>query len=541
MADATQGTPADTSKLDDIVELVKRLCVALTNVEMFSATHPVAKKHVDSVYQWITRMFAARKEPVVVSATGKSILLDGLPLEVKNPLVVKLAARFDDLHINNLFFEPGLTEDELSSFYDILGKGPKYVNEHGGLPALLAELKLPHIKLRDISYVMVSEGEKVVSKDAKVVDGSAFAGLGEDAEIVKYMVSEVMKRADQQKWLLNEMKNNPHKMADVITEGINLAVSRKELGAGDAEGTVEALLSNIKTIGANLMDEQTGEVKEGQEDLEKAVVTLENEMRLRAKQLTSSKVSTGFINEILSVVTSYSDQVRAKQITGEFLRGEKSLKKTEKLLRDLTPQGEQPENFLVRIQDLIVKQGMTQEDLQDLVEHLQKKKERPAAPKKPKKAFSQAVFEGVSKRLKGLEVEGEKAQEVTEDLSSFIEARAKEKAVEYREEAQRLKGEVSRRDALLKVLQTGVVLWSAEGKATVINPAAKILLKADTEFDLRPELRNELQAHTFPLTDLPDFTQSALNNQELQLLLAVQQVLKDDGGNICGVILAMPK
>ena len=44
---------------------------------------------------------------------------------------------------------------------------------------------------------------------------------------------------------------------------------------------------------------------------------MERELKMRSGQLMSSKVAAGFVNEILGVITSFSDHVKAKRMSEE--------------------------------------------------------------------------------------------------------------------------------------------------------------------------------------------------------------------------------
>lgn len=541
---SAQGGQAG-SRIEDIAELVKRLCVAITNTEMFNADHPTATKSIDSAFEWITGMLAKYQEAIVVSAAGKSIIFDGLPLEARNPLVEKLARKLDEIHVNNLFFTPDLDREEFQNFYRTLGKGFRYINEHGGLAPLLVEAGVQHILLKEISYVMVSDGEKVVSRDAKVVTGQV-AGVSSDSEIAKYMVWKVLQKADEQNWLLNEMKNNPEKMADLVTQGIDLAVSRAEMGMQDEEGTLNALINNIRFIGQNLVDVNTGDVKEGEEDLGRALVTLENEVRLRSNKLMSSKVASGFVNEILGIVTSYTDSYRTKEITDEILKGEKGLKRTEKLLREMVPADEPIGRFVPKIREQLARRGLTENDLEKLLGGLDGeaggKPQRTPRPKKPRKPVAQAVVDGLEKRLKDLDLDENQRKDLTEKLGAFIEDKARERAGELRREAEQLKIGLAKRMLMIDAVPLGVMMWDVDGKVETLNASARAALRSEEGVPLTEALRALLTTWAFPLADVPDLPAGVqVSDVEVQMLLTVWKVVTGDDGAVCGVVLLPPK
>lgn len=537
----TQMTPdagATASKVEAVAELVKRLCLALTNVEMFAPDHPVAKHGIEHAYKWLSELFARFREDVVISVGGNTIILDGLPLEERNPLVSKLARRFDDVHINNIFFEQALTFEEFHEFYRILGKGPKVINAEGGFADILRKSPIRHIHLKDVSYIMVTGDEKVVSKDARVVEGDEIAGVSMESDIVKYMLGRVLEKADEQKWMINEIKNNPGKMAEIITQGIDLAMSRAEMGR-DAEGEIGTLLNNIRLVGQQLVeDEGSSAGGGGDSDVEKALLTLENELRLRSSKLMSSKVATGFVNEILGVVTSYSDQVRTKHISDEFLKGEKSLRKTERLLRKMSPASEADSpSVVVKVADEIVRRGLTEEQVTKVLDGI-----KPAEPEAPvheeRKPVSDLLSAGIEKRLQSAGLKGEKLKTTMTGLVPYIDAMAKEKAGEFQRQAEALRVEVGHKEHILKELPMGVVTWTPDGKVQLINETARGILKKELGVERSAGLARRLKEWKFPLDDVPDLMKETdLANDDVNLLLNVAKVMKDEQGEPYGVIL----
>jgi PAS domain-containing protein len=537
MSDEQPSAAPAYSKVEDTAELVRRLCVALTNAEMFGVDHPVAKKDITAAYDWLAGIFSRRKEPMVINISGRHMLIDGITLEEKNPLVAKFAGRLDGIHVNNLRFEETLSVEEFLAFFAILSKGVKYIDAQGGFANLLQTHQVTHVKLRDISYVMITEEQKVVSRDSKIVGGEGNS-VENDAEITQYLVSRILQKGDEVKWLLTAMKNAPDQMAERIQEGLELAVSRAESGLAPNDDTLDTLLKNIRMVGGSLVDETTGDLKDGQEDLEKAVLTLENEVRMRSRKLTSSSVATGFINEILAVISSYSDRVRAKQISNEFLKGEHNLRQTEKLLRDLTPQDEPGERFLFRLRDLLLKKGLTEEALEKLVGALSQPPRSRAKPRKPRKPLEQAVVDGIARRIEKLNLTGPQAQETIESLGAFVEQRAREKAGAIREEVDQLRKSTEKRNRVLESVPTGVVLWTAEGQVELINPSAQQALGNPAGIVLKPELKAFLATGSFPLLAPPQDSQVAgLTEDDMRLLMAISQIIPDENGEACGVIL----
>jgi PAS domain-containing protein len=524
----TADHTANDTRVQEIVELVKRLCLALVNVEMFTANHPLAKDNITNAYAWLRQILDRDKRAVVISVAGASVVLDGMTLENRNTSVSKLASRLNDIHAKHLSFETELTEAEFVAFYGILGLGSRVINERGGLPTLLADRKIAGIKLRDVNYVMLTEDERVVRRDAKVADDPVASG-DTGAELTRYMVGEVMKREEEQKWLLSEVKNNPARVADLIAEGINLAVSRAGTSSTDGKDSVADLIENIRHVCDQLNNESDSETGQTPQELETAVMTLERELRSRRSQMTDSKVAGGFLNEILAIVANYADQVRAKKIASSFVKGEKGLESAERLLRRLAPKIDSPDAYLIRISELVKQRGIAPEEIEALVSKVKKRSQRPKVQKK--KSMNQTVMDGIQRRLEALNLEDGQIESVKEDLAAFIENRAKERAGLLREDAGALKLNVERRNQVLDRLPNGVVLWDVDGTVQFANKAATTMLGAAPA--LSDGLRGALEAESPLSTD----AHAALADAERNLCARVVALLRDDAGEIFGAIL----
>jgi len=542
-----------TSNVQVVRELVRRLCIAMMNVEAFSADHPVAKKNIDGAFQSLQQLLQQRQAPIVLSVTGKQVMLDGLSLEDANPLVTKFAARLEEIHAGHLSFTPELTAEEFASFYRTLGKGPKVINDQGGLAPLLEQAGVTHIQTRQISYVMVDEDQKVVSRAAQVVEPAAGVPGGTNTDLARYVLDRMLEKTDAQQWLVQEMKNNPQRAADLFVEGINLAASRAEMGLTDAGSGRDGLLQSLQVISERLAQAESGANGAETVGIEQAVLTLENEVRRRSSTLMSSKVAAGLVNEVLAVIGGHTDRIRARKLSDEFIKGERSLQKAEALLRDLTPASESVDQFLGRIRQQLTQRGVTAEELQRITEAVAAPAApavtppappaRPApakspAPRKRRKRYAANVADGVTRRLKQLQIEVAAPEQLIDSLSAYIEEQTRARAGELRLDVERLRGAVGRRDHALHQLPWGVVLWNNDGNIEFMNRAAESTLEPVAPTTLGTDALHILGTETFPLADGVTLQRPSLSSSEQALVRAVRLVLRDDAGQVMGAILA---
>lgn len=526
-------TAHDATKVERVIELVKRLCLAESMCRIYGAAHPNAKESIRSMFEWVTGILTDKREIIINMAEGK-VVVEGMPADERNPIIAKFAKTFNTIHADNLFFEEGLTLEECQRFYELLCLGPRHINAQGGLPEMLKQRDITHIAIKQISYVMVREDEKVVARDAQVIDTKVIEAAGGNQELVEYMVQQVMKKAEERKWLIAEIKNNPKKMADMITQGIELAVSRSDSGLTE-EKTIEGLLENIKMVGQSMVDETSGEIT-NESDLQEAIMTLESEVRSRSQKLMSSETAVGFINEVLSVITSYSDQVRAKKLSDEILKGERSLRQAEKLLKTLAPSEISSEQFLVRIRSLLVDRGITEDQLLALAQAAPAPK-KPRAPRKPR--VVKPIADEIAKRIKTPSLPDTQRDEVAAELSGYFERELNARAKDIKEDNRRLQAELALISHALDRLALGIIVWDADGVIDYLDqPAAQAtgwhkgnrlgsaLVKACRELEFPVESISPEMLATWGLTDA-----------DARFLSAIDRTTKDEQGTVNGVLL----
>jgi hypothetical protein len=516
------------SKLDETIELVKRLCLAQSTGRIYGADHPNAVDAVRAAYVWLNRVLELSGE-VSISFAENQLLVDGMPIEERNPVVAKFAKGFQQLHVDNLVFTPALSFEEFLVFFQLLGRGPKMINSQGGMPALIAEKKLTNVQIKQISYVMVREDEKVVKRDDQVVSSKLLGVLASDQQLVNYMVHEILKRAEERQWLITETKNNPMRVAQLITEGIELAVSRSEAGLDPAK-SIEGLIENIKLVGKNIVEDKPGVT--GDAELEEAIVTMENELRVRSKKLMSTETAVGFVNEILAVVTSYSDQIKAKRISDEILKGQRNLKSTERLIKKLAPKGQASEEYLARIRDLLLARGITEEQLLRLVRSIRaarRQQRKPPAPPQP-------IVEHIARELEAPVADAAQRQQVATNLAGLFNRELSQRARHIELQFSQLQSEVNFIGQILDQAGLGLVTWTTAGQVNFINRAAAERLALAQGHQLGAALLDGWNQWQFPLSAMPAGT-TDWPAADARLLMAVERPVQDAKGQFHGAIL----
>jgi hypothetical protein len=484
MEKPSTGTPgsAEASTVHEVVELIRLLCVADNNLSVFTLEHPLTRGAITAAYEWLKAIIARRKAAVTLSLAPDRFLFEQIPLELRNPQVARLFRKMNALHVNSIRFHPGLTREHLEGFHEILAMSAEDVASYGGVAAILTKARINTITLSGASYVMVDEDQKVVSRNARVLDEQLSAAEADEA-MLRDLLKQVMSRAGGRDWMLTKFKNDPRRMSELILGGMEKALAETE--TPDQQETIHSLVDNVKLIAQSLTDPASGEIKEGETELKDALLELESEIRNRSQKLMTTGSSVKFVNELLNVVTSYADQVKSQRISDEFLKDEASLKKTERLLRSLTAKHESAPDMVQRLKSMMQKRGMKEPDIARLADTAAK-----VSQPRIRKPFDKALEDGIAQRLHGL---GDTSQqrETMGKLVAFVDGKLREKEREFRTKERVLNESIDRRDDFIDgITSCGVVIWDEEGRVEHINSRAASATGLEKGTQLSAETRN---------------------------------------------------
>lgn len=522
------------SKIEAIGDFVKRLCLAESLGRIYSINHPKGKAAVQDAFNALVPLLELTGSVPISMVEGK-ILVAGLPVEERNPLAARFINSFKQLYVDNLVFTKGLTLAEFEEFFRVLLQGAKIINASGGLGALLEQKKIANVQIQRVSYVLVHEDEKVVKRDAEIVQGTQLPPELASRRIVEYMVNQVLEKAEQRRWLINRIKNSPAQMAELITEGIELAISRAEAGLS-SDKTIEGLLENIKLVCQSMVNAQ-GDANGDQAELQRAVLALETEIRARSHKLMSSGVAVGFVNELLTIITRYADQVRAEKISAELLKGEQNLRLVERLIRRLTPRDVSVPDFIERIRELMIQKGVTTEQIEQLAKLAQT---QPAPRPRLRSSSKHAKFiDSIREQLTEYGLAPEHVNEIAAAVEDRFNRELRARTTQLEQTNQQLRHSVSCFQRALAELGYGTVIWDKNGTVTFADEIIEVAFGVPIGAHLSQLVRDCLKSLSFPIieAELELLEDLGLGEHEKLFLCAIERVIRTDDGTPVGVLL----
>lgn len=462
-----QLSDSNVSSVGDVVSFVKNLCLTFSHLSLYPPNHPVAIVQIKKSWNELQPVFEKYGDLSITLTEGK-LLFFGMPVEESNPVISKFSHHFESLHIHSIKFKQGIDSREFFIFFRLFSQDHRLIEEQGGIEALLKANKIENIAFNAAVYKVISEDEKIVKK-SEVYKGETGNEEESKTEVLRYFLGKILDQAQDEKHLLDEIKNNPEGLASQIVKIV------EELGSGgkyDRDSMVEALIQNIQMV-SDTLGKSDSDVTVEQETVANAMMLLENELNRKSRRLSSSS-SISFIKRITDVVSSYTEKAKAGKILDEFLKHEKSLKSAERMMKDLNVSGDSGSRILEKVRELMKDRDMKEDEL---IDYLDKSIEVRKKRKKTSKEFAPLADRIKSKletEFKDIKDKGKLVDYLENVYSREIGRMVQEKTKDLELQVSKAKELVADVRHLFDDTNIGIVILDHDGKVSVMEHSDKL-------------------------------------------------------------------
>ncbi len=514
----------------EVSEFIRELCVAYANIGIYSTEHPLSLKSIQNAFQCVSSLLGRRRAPVALALTDKGMVFEGFPVEARNPNVARLIGHLNRLKVQSLRFSPGLTEKEFTRFLTAFATAGE-AGQGISLAQALSREKVTHVTTREASYVLVTGEERVVNRRTKV-STERLSRKEADQQVATEVAKELLKKRRSREWLVSRARNNPTEVASALGAAMEDIISRPE-HADSNEDTIENIISNIRSLGETLVEEEAGEA-ETDEGLREAVMMIENEIKTRSSQLMSGQESRRVINEILGIVATFTDQLKAMRATEEFVKDEATLRTAEAFLRRQAEQGGP------------APAGLRKKVLHRLASDVQQQASGSGGSAKSAGGtmFEETLRAGLAENIDRLGIFGPERDRTVDRLRDFVAETVKTREKQYRTQLSRFAVGMRKREVVIEnVGDHGVVIWDPSGQVEYMNEAARRVLGATLPLKLDHVIMAELRRSEFPLPPITaaEAGQRKWNLLQYRFLTSVTRLVREKEGAPIAALLATPK
>jgi hypothetical protein len=206
------GQPSPDRPLDDnrpLVQAVVDLHIARRTLLIYPANHSQVKRSVVKAYKQVADILGSQ-ETLTLTAMEGELQVGSRQLKTRNPVSRELALDFKRYGIAVVKFHKGIEIKELGRFLQLLTLDSDKVAARGGLSAVAAMVKLPHIAIQAVDYSQLQlTEEKEIRRSAE--------GGGSDSTWQQF-VTHLLEQVDGQGAPPGHSVTGPTRLATLLNE-----------------------------------------------------------------------------------------------------------------------------------------------------------------------------------------------------------------------------------------------------------------------------------------------------------------------------------
>ena len=151
--------------MKDFQPIAQALAMGLKGIQMYTAAHPRSQDALKNAHAALTSWLQESPQLQFVVASGKAFV-NGAPVEAQGPHMTALVRTLTDRHVSGFIFQNGLSPHDLQVMLEVLLLKPARLEELGGVQALLDKNGITAVRVSQVQYREVREGEGHASGEA---------------------------------------------------------------------------------------------------------------------------------------------------------------------------------------------------------------------------------------------------------------------------------------------------------------------------------------------------------------------------------------
>ncbi|HJV23930.1 MAG TPA: HEAT repeat domain-containing protein [Holophagaceae bacterium] len=144
--------------MSDFLPLAQALSMGLKGIQMYTAVHPRSQDALRAAQSALAAWLQESPQLQLVVGSGKAFV-NGQPVDVQGPHMANLIRTISDRHVSGFVFERGVAPQDIQAFLEILLLKPQRLEELGGVQALLDQQGVNAIRVSQVHYREVREGD----------------------------------------------------------------------------------------------------------------------------------------------------------------------------------------------------------------------------------------------------------------------------------------------------------------------------------------------------------------------------------------------
>lgn len=365
-----------TQKINLMVdEFLRFYTIALKNMTMYSLGHSLVQQSMDRAHKMLQAVFE-QKNNFTISIAENRLLRDDLPLEIRSPAVVKLIEMLQDHAVDSISFTKGISAEGLARLAQSLIQKPEELKAQGGIGALLEKESIPYIRVNEVKYGKISRSAEQV----------------EDLVITNFLLGQVENLGSDQALLVEELKKNPEKFAQLMSAALGPEEAEPAGGSGAGPGPgagsglgggpgagpgggrgrdkgqhARAFFEQATSRLAGLMVGKEADWRVLKKKLAQALIASRPDLKEALSQ-TVSEESTPEAEFMEKISGELSTDSIIAAVAGQYARGRKEADELADLLAQYIPDVEERKRLLPLLKQKLTSKGIDEDTFQKIAQ-----------------------------------------------------------------------------------------------------------------------------------------------------------------------------
>lgn len=341
-------------------EVVRALGAIFSNSFLYGPAHGQTIKAVKDAFAVLQVVFE-RGVDLAFSLADDELIVNGVTLELKNPLMKTFATHLADLEVNSFTITSDLKWEDFLKLVDLFNQKAADVIAAGGFPAGVRERGINGVATKSVVYQAVTEDEVVMNKDLAAQSGKGLdEGMSE--AIISFLKGEEVQDEGALAKGLAEAADDAHKLSDLVVQAAEVRQKNEDQDFDSFASTVIDCLRKAYDV---LCQDKSAQTQKGKKNLQKMLKLLERDILDKLKAVAGgADIDETFVSD---AIEEMEDELKIDSLASDYMKKRNAIESNEsKILRFIRAKGlEKIEN--TDLKERLFEGGLDVDGWRDLV------------------------------------------------------------------------------------------------------------------------------------------------------------------------------
>ncbi len=332
-------------------EVVRALGGIFSNAYLYGPQHGVTTKAIQDAFAILQVVFGRGAE-ILVNLADDELIVNGMTLEQKNPLMRMFVTHLQDFEISSFTIGSDLDWEGFLKLVEVLNQKPEEMAASGGFAKCIGDSGIAGVATKTVVYKAVTDEDEIVNKEKieEVAKGLAAAGGQADSPeeddgkvdekashtILAFLKGEVAAGDEGVAKSINAAANDAEKLSELILKSAEIRRETAEIDGGESLSNM--VVGCLRKAYDVLSENKTAKTQKGKKNLQKMLMLVEKEILDKMRDFSAD---VDFEDDVFTeAVEEMKDELKIDSLATEYMKKRSAIDSNEKkLLRFIKAKG----------------------------------------------------------------------------------------------------------------------------------------------------------------------------------------------------------